>query len=133
MTKDFLVPVPHQRLHGTISILEQRPDLPTNVRKVRAVKDIMPLIAYRMCTAQRAPAQLPAAGDHWPCSTGKEWESIRNCINNRNLEIDMGMSRYGSKCNWYGQKTHAKYVHNLAPLNGASLGGTCRPSQTLRC
>ena len=26
---------------------------------------MMPLIAYRMRTAQRAPAQLP--GDHWPC------------------------------------------------------------------
>ena len=95
MTNGFLVPVPFELLHGTISILEQRPELPTNVRKVRAVKDIMPLIAYRMCTAQRAPAQLP--GDHWPgkpallwpCSTGKEWEPIRNCINNRNLEIDM--------------------------------------------
>ena len=59
MTNGFLVPVPHERLHGTISILEQRPKLPTNVRKVRAVKDIMALIAYRMRTAQRAPAQLP--------------------------------------------------------------------------
>ena len=65
MTNGFLVPVPHEPLHGTISILEQQPELPTNMRKVRAVKDIMPLISYRMCTAQRAPAQLP--GDHWPC------------------------------------------------------------------
>ena len=62
MTNGFLVPVPHERLHGTISILEQRPELPTNVRKVRAVKDLIPLIAYRMCTARGAPAQLP--GDY---------------------------------------------------------------------
>ena len=64
MTNGFLVSVPHERLHGTISILKQRPELPTNVCKVRAVKDVMPLIAYCMRTAQRAPAQLP--GDpHW--------------------------------------------------------------------
>ena len=43
-----------------------------------------------------------------PCSTGKEWEAIRNCINNRNLEIDMGMSRYCSKRNWLGRKNNAK-------------------------
>ena len=48
MTNGFLVSVPHERLHGTISILKQRPELPTNVRKVRAVKDVMPLIAYCM-------------------------------------------------------------------------------------
>ena len=65
MTNGFLVSVPHERLHGFISILKQRPELPTNVRKVRAVKDIMPLIAYCMRIAQCAPAQLP--GDHWPC------------------------------------------------------------------
>ena len=45
--------------------LKQRPDLPTNMCKVRTVKKTMPLIAYRMCIAQRALAQLP--GDHWPC------------------------------------------------------------------
>ena len=65
MTNGFLVSVPHERLHGTISILKQRPELLTNVCKVRAVKELMPLIAYRMCIAQRAPTQLP--GDHWPC------------------------------------------------------------------
>ena len=64
MTNGFLVLVPHERLHGAISILEQRPELPTNVRKMRAVKDVMPLIAYCMRIAQCAPAQLP--GDHWP-------------------------------------------------------------------
>ena len=94
MTNGFLVPVPRERLHGTISILEQRPELPTNVRKVRAVKDIMPLIAYRMCTAQYAPAQLP--GDHWPCKPAllnrQGMGAHPNCINNRNLEIDMVMS-----------------------------------------
>ena len=67
MTNGFLVPVPHERLHGTISILEQRPELPTNVCKVRAVKDIMPLIAHRMCIAQRAPARLPGDHYYWPC------------------------------------------------------------------
>ena len=40
----------------------------------------------------------------------------------------MGMSRYGSKRNWPGRKNHAKYVHNLPPLDGASLGDTCEPS-----
>ena len=63
MTHGFLVPVPHERLHGTISILEQRPELPTNVHKVRAVKDIMPIA----CVLQNVHrAQLP--GDHWPCN-----------------------------------------------------------------
>ena len=39
MKYGFLVSVPHARLHGTISILKQRPKLPTNVYKVRAVKN----------------------------------------------------------------------------------------------
>ena len=71
-----------------------------------------------------------------PCSTGKEQEPIRNCINNCNLEyLERGMrlSNNGSKPNWPRRKNHAKYVHSLAPLDGASLGDTCRPSQTLRC
>ena len=57
MTNGFLVLVPHERLHGTISTLKQRPEPPTNVCKVRAVEDVMPLIAHRMCIAQRALAQ----------------------------------------------------------------------------
>ena len=86
MADRLLVLVPHEHTHAPRSILEQArklgpdatemraikhtmefiaPELPTNVCKVRAVKDIMPLIAYCMCIAQRAPAQLP--GDHWPC------------------------------------------------------------------
>ena len=64
MTNGFLVSVPHEGLHGAISILEQRPELPTNMCKAWAVKDVVPLIAYCMCIAQCAPAQLP--GDHWP-------------------------------------------------------------------
>ena len=64
MTNGFLVPVPHEGLHGAISILEQRPELPTNMCKAWAVKDVVPLISYCMCIAQCAPAQLP--GDHWP-------------------------------------------------------------------
>ena len=74
MTNGFLVPVPHERMNGTISILEQRPELPTNVRKVRAVKDIMPLIAYCMCTAQCAPGNCQGTISlaSLPCSTGKE-------------------------------------------------------------
>ena len=31
MTNGFLVSVPHEGLHGAISILEQRPELPTNM------------------------------------------------------------------------------------------------------
>ena len=64
MTNSFLDSVPHEGLHGTISILEQRPELPTNVRKTWAGKDEMPLIAYCVRIAQCALAQLP--GDHWP-------------------------------------------------------------------
>ena len=64
MTNGFLVSVPHEGLHGAISILKQRPELPTNMCKAWAVKDVVPLIAYCMCIAQCAPAQLP--GDHWP-------------------------------------------------------------------
>ena len=63
MTNGSLVSVPHEGLHGAISILEQRPELPTNMCKAWAVKDVVPLIAYCMCIAQCAPAQLP--GDHW--------------------------------------------------------------------
>ena len=64
MTNGFLVSVPHEGLHGAISIPEQGPELPTNMCKAWAVKDVMPLIAYCMCIAECAPAQLP--GDHWP-------------------------------------------------------------------
>ena len=54
MTDGFLVLMPHDQLHSTISILNQRPELPTNVCKVGAVKDLTPLIAYCMCMAQCA-------------------------------------------------------------------------------
>jgi len=64
MTNGFLISVPHEGLHGAISILEQGPELPTNTCKAWAVKDVMPLVAYCMRIAQCAPAQLP--GDHWP-------------------------------------------------------------------
>ena len=32
------------------------------------------------------------------------------------------MSKYGSKPNRPGRRNHAKYVHSLAPLDGASVG-----------
>ena len=35
----------------------------------------MPLIAYRICIAQRAPAQLP--GDHWPGDSSKEFRCCK--------------------------------------------------------
>ena len=39
MADSFLVLVPHKTLHGTISILIQRPKLATNVGKMGAVKN----------------------------------------------------------------------------------------------
>ena len=136
MTNGFLVSVPHEGLHGAISILEQRPELPTNMCKAWAVKDVVPLIAYCMCIAQCAPAQLP--GDHWPdkpallnrqgmgahseiASTTAFWKEAWECQNTAQNPTGLG------------EGNHAKYVHSLAPLDGASLGDTCRPPQTLRC
>ena len=66
MANGFLVLMPYERLHATISILKQRPELPTNVCKVRAVKDVMLLSAYRMCIAQRAAGPLALQACHVP-------------------------------------------------------------------
>ena len=44
MADSFLVLVPHKTLHGTISILIQRPKLATNVGKMGAVKNKMPFM-----------------------------------------------------------------------------------------
>ena len=41
MADSFLILVPHKTLHGTISILIQRPKLATNVGKMGAVKNKM--------------------------------------------------------------------------------------------
>ena len=64
MTNGFLFSVPHERLHGTISILKQRPGLPTNVCKVRAVKDIMLLIAYRRTEDSNTLHLGPSSATH---------------------------------------------------------------------
>ena len=54
MADSFLVLVPHKTLHGTISILIQRPKLATNVGKMGAVKNKMPFIPQCPGPAQSA-------------------------------------------------------------------------------
>ena len=62
MADSFLVLVPHKTLHGTISILIQRPKLATNVGKMGAVKNKMPLIPQCPGPAQSAAAEMPGDG-----------------------------------------------------------------------
>ena len=50
MADSFLVLVPHKTLHGTISILIQRPELATNVGKTGAVKNKLPFRTLRRAT-----------------------------------------------------------------------------------
>ena len=59
MANSFLVLVPHETLHGTISILIQRPKLATNVGKMGAVKNKMPFIPQCPGPAQSAAAEMP--------------------------------------------------------------------------
>ena len=62
MADSFLVLVPHKTLHGTISILIQRPKLATNVGKMGAVKNKMPFIPQCPGPAQSAAAEMPGDG-----------------------------------------------------------------------
>ena len=62
MADSFLVLVPHKTLHGTISILIQRPKLATNVGKMGAVKNKMPFIPQCPGLAQSAAAEMPGDG-----------------------------------------------------------------------
>ena len=62
MANSFLVLVPHKTLHGTISILIQRPKLATNVDKMGAVKNKMPFIPQCPGPAQSAAAEMPGDG-----------------------------------------------------------------------
>ena len=62
MANSFLVLVPHRTLHGTISILIQRPELATNVGKMGAVKNKMPFIPQCPGPAQSAAAEMPGDG-----------------------------------------------------------------------
>ena len=60
MADSFLVLVPHKTLHGTISILIQRPKLATNVGKMGAVKNKMPFIPQCPGPAQGHEYSVPA-------------------------------------------------------------------------
>ena len=62
MADSFLVLVPHKTLHGTISILIQRPKLATNVGKMGAVKNKMPFIPQCPGPAQSAAAEMRGDG-----------------------------------------------------------------------
>ena len=62
MANSFLVLVPHKTLHGTISILVQRPKLATNAGKMGAVKNKMFLIPQRPGPAQSTAAEMPGDG-----------------------------------------------------------------------
>ena len=63
MANSFLVLVPPKTLHGTISILIQRPKLATNVGKMGAVKK-MPFIPQCPGPAQSAAAEMLEDGWH---------------------------------------------------------------------
>ena len=63
MADSFLVLVPHKTLHGTISILIQRPKLATDVGKMGAVKNKMPFIPQCPGPAQSAAAEMPGGLD----------------------------------------------------------------------
>ena len=62
MANSFLVLVPHKTLHGTISILIQRPKLATNVGKMGAVKNKMPFIPQCPGPSQSTAAEMPGDG-----------------------------------------------------------------------
>ena len=59
MANSFLVLVSYKTLHGTISILIQRPKLATNVGKMGAAKKKMPIIPQCPGPAQSAAAEMP--------------------------------------------------------------------------
>ena len=59
MANSFLVLVLHKTLHGTISILLERPKLAANVGNMGPVKNKVPSITQRPGPAQSAAAEMP--------------------------------------------------------------------------
>lgn len=58
MADSPLVRVPHQTLHGTVSILGQSPAMAANVRQMGAIKNEMPFISQCLSVAQSAAVQM---------------------------------------------------------------------------
>ena len=136
MTNGFLVLVPHERLHGTISILKQRPELPMNVCKVQAVKDVMPLIAYRTtctgatageslalqaCLAQQAGNGSPSESASMTSTWKEAWEfkNIAEHAWKEPCKICAQLGPLGWSCPWGYMQT----IPNVAMLHPPYLPG----------
>ena len=104
MVNSFLVLVPHKTLHGTISILIQRPKLATNVGKMGAVKNKMPFIPQCPGLAQSAAAEM--LGDGWSSKpTLFHWHSC-TCTNQNAKSIN-GCCRPDRHCS--NQSSSSKF------------------------
>ena len=81
MADSFLVLVPHKTLHGTISILIQRPKLATNVGKMGAVKNKMPFTMTKDLWQEKganAAYRAPAPGG----------DSLRSAAKHHDIQLD---------------------------------------------
>ena len=133
MADSFLVLVPHKTLHGTISILIQRPKLATNVGKTGAVKNKMPFIPQCPGPAQSAAAEMPGDG-RFSKPTLFHRQGMRP-------HAELHQQPYPGNGHWKLKVRHSfqltgtqkpcKICAEFCPF-GAVLGDTCRPSQTLQ-
>ena len=111
MTNGFLVSVPHERLHGTISILEQRPELPTNVQSAGSLRHnaahrllhvyrttctatAWGPLALQVCLAQQARNGSPSE----IASITATWKEAWECQNRAQNAIGSGKRTMQSTC-----------------------------------
>ena len=100
-------------------------------------------------SACRSCADAAPAGNHWPSKPALfHWQSIRpmrgciSYISSWKLQMGIGPSKYGRAIRPEGayvalvaprgRRSRAKHVQNLALLDGAVFGDTCRSFQPLR-
>ena len=102
MADSFLVLVPHKTLHGTISILIQRPKLATNVRKMGAVKNKMPFI----------PRKSRALQEHVPLITQS------SSVTEPTHTPVARQARMAALLNWQQMRPHAKSQNPLQLCSG---------------
>ena len=133
-TNGLLVCMPKEQLHGSISIIKQRLELAANMGKMRAIKHQMPLIPWSPSVTECASTQMPR--DSWPSKPALlYWKRVgpHAKLHQQPKPGDWhGNLIVGLKRELTGTKNHAKYVQSLAPFEGAVLGDTWHPSQTLR-
>ena len=106
----------------------KKPEMPhVNVIKRRAVKNIMPLIAYKHAQAQQANAGKTS---HSQARAHLSWQSVgakSKAKQTAQAPFTQGEMMVGLRHRPNARKSP---VHSFAPLEGADHGKPCSPCQT---